>query len=78
MAYTIKGLAKANECETHDAYGLACVWNYWYTCNCGGRKTIMKDFMSLRKSERQDMLDWLQMEDEYFRDLLGFIVSNLY
>ena len=23
MAYTIKGLAKANECETHDMYGLA-------------------------------------------------------
>lgn len=78
MAYTIKDLAKANECESFDCYGLATVWQYWYICNCGGRKIILSDFKSLINSERQVMIDYLRMEDEYFSDVLNFILSNLY
>lgn len=63
MAYTIKGLAKANECETYDAHGLASLWNYWYVCNCGGRNDILSDFKSLRKVDRKKMLDF--MRDNY-------------
>ena len=77
MAYTIKGLAKANECE-QSAYGLADQWLYWYTCNCGGRKTIIEDFKSLRKADRQEMINWLRMDNEYFLDVLNIIESAIY
>lgn len=80
MAYTIKGLAKANECETLDEYGLATIWQYWYICNHNqyGREHVIKDFKLLRKAERQKMIDWLRMEDEYFKDVLNIVESALY
>ena len=80
MAYTIKGLAKANECESLDCYGLAQVWQYWYICNHNeyGKKQVLKDFKSLRKADRQEMINWLRMENEYFLDVLDIIVSALY
>ena len=80
MAYTIKGLAKANECESFDCYGLATVWQYWYTCNHNeyGENNVRNDFKLLRKADRQEMINWLRMENEYFGDILDIIVSSIY
>ena len=75
MAYTIKGLAKANECE-QSIYGLADQWLYWYTCNCGGRKTIINDFKSLRKADRQEMLSFLRSEP-FYSELYNHIINNI-
>lgn len=75
MAYTIKGLAKANECE-QSIYGLADQWLYWYTCNNGGRKTIITDFKSLRKADRKEMLCFLQSEPAYTK-LYNHIINNI-
>lgn len=80
MAYTIKGLAKANDCESFDCYGLATIWQYWYTCNHNeyGRNHVRKDFKLLRKADRQEMINWLRMENEYFLDVLNIIESAIY
>lgn len=80
MAYTIKGLAKANECESFDCYGLATVWQYWYTChhNEYGKNHVRNDFKLLRKADRQEMINWLRMENEYFLDVLNIIESAIY
>lgn len=80
MAYTIKGLAKANDCESLDCYGLATVWQYWFDCNQNeyGRKRIREDFKLLRKADRQIMIDWLRMENEYFTEVLNAIMSAIY
>ena len=80
MAYTIKGLAKANDCETLDCYGLATVWQYWYTCNHNeyGREHVRRGFKLLRKADRQEMINWLRMENEYFLDVLNIIESAIY
>ena len=79
MAYTIKGLAKANECESFDCYGLASVWQYWYLCNSNeyGRNHIREDFKLLRKADRQEMLNFLRV-DGNFGDVLNAIISGLY
>lgn len=61
MAYTIKGLAKANECESADMYGLAGVWNYWLTCNCNDSQCV-RDFLRLNKKDRKEMMAFLQEE----------------
>lgn len=74
MAYTIKGLAKATECKTFDAQGLASVWDYWFICNCEGRKDILKDFKSLRKADRKEMLDVLQ---ERYPEIRVYILENM-
>ena len=58
MAYTIKGLAKANECETFDANGLASLWNYWLVCNSNDRQSV-EDFKRLRKKDRTYMLGYV-------------------
>lgn len=80
MAYTIKGLAKANECESLDCYGLATVWQYWYTCNHNqyGRNHVIKDFKSLRKEDRQKMINWLWLENEYFPEVLDIVRSAIF
>lgn len=75
MAYTIKGLAKANECENLDEYGLAEVWSYWFVCNCGGRKKIIKDFKRLRKADRQQMLAFLCYEG--YTEVFNYISLNI-
>lgn len=75
MAYTIKGLAKANECENLDEYGLADVWSYWFVCNCGGRKRIIEDFKSLRKADRQQMLAFLCCEG--YTEVFNYISLNI-
>lgn len=61
MAYTIKGLAKANDCETPDMYGLASIWNYWLACNCNDRQSV-NDFKRLRKEDRKEMMNFLRSE----------------
>lgn len=73
MAYTIKGLAKANECETCDIYGLAETWNYWLVCNCNDMQCV-KDFKRLRKSERKDMMNFLRSE---FPELANHILNHV-
>lgn len=73
MAYTIKGLAKANECENLDVYGLAEVWNYWLACNCNDRQSV-NDFKRLRKADRKVMMNFLR--DEYPR-LANHILSRI-
>ena len=80
MAYTIKGLAKANDCESLDCYGLANLWQYWYTCNSNeyGRNHIRNDFKLLRKADRQEMLNWLRMNSDYYYDVLVAIESKLF
>lgn len=75
MAYTIKGLAKANECESLDAAGLAEVWNYWLTCNCNDKQSV-NDFKRLRKADRQKMLDYLH--DCYYNDLFNHLCMHIY
>ena len=61
MAYTIKGLAKANDCEELNEYGLADVWQYWIQCNCCDMQSV-KDFKSLRKKDRKEMMKFLLAE----------------
>lgn len=73
MAYTIKGLAKANECE--NMYGLADLWNYWLACNCNDRQSI-NDFKSLRKEDRKKMLGFLRTES-FYAELYNHIVNNI-
>lgn len=75
MAYTIKGLAKVNECETHDMYGLAGLWDYWLACNCNDRQSI-NDFNSLRKADRKEMLGFLSSEPSYSK-LYNHIINNI-
>ena len=58
MAYTIKGLAKANECESLDCYGLAMIWEYWIECNTC-TKQVINDFLRLNRKERNEMMDFL-------------------
>jgi hypothetical protein len=72
--YTIKGLAKANECEEQNEYGLAQVWNYWLACNCCDKQSV-NDFKRLTKKERQRMLDFLRIE---YEELFEHIVKQLY
>lgn len=76
MAYTIKGLAKANECETYDANGLADTWAYWLECNCCDKQSI-NDFKRLRKADRQEMLSFLRL-CTFHRELYNHIVSHIY
>lgn len=80
MAYTITGLAKANDCEVWNCYGLANVWQYWYDCNQNeyGRNHIRKDFKLLRKADRQEMIDFLRIERERYSDVLNAIESAIY
>jgi hypothetical protein len=61
MAYTIKGLAKANECEELSEYGLASIWQYWLDCNSCDKQSV-NDFMSLRAGDRMKMLHFLYSE----------------
>lgn len=72
--YTIKGLAKANECDSLDEAGLARIWDYWLVCNCCDRQSV-NDFKSLRKSEQKKMLDFLRIE---YEELFEHIVKQLY
>ncbi len=76
MAYTIKGLAKANECESLDCYGLADVWNYWLSCNCNDKQCI-DDFKRLRKADRITMLHVLQ-SDGCYENLYLHILPHIY
>ena len=73
MAYTIKGLAKANECE--NKYGLADLWNYWLACNVNDKQSI-NDFKSLRKADRQQMLGLLRSEP-FYSELYNHIINNI-
>jgi len=74
MAYTIKGWAKANDCESFDTIGLASLWDYWYICNCGGRKSILSDYKSLRKADRKEMMQFLKQNG--FIKLFDFIYEH--
>lgn len=76
MAYTIKGLAKANECESLDCYGLAEVWNYWLACNCNDMQSV-NDFKSLRKDDKKEMLNFLRSEP-FLCKLYNHIVAHIY
>ena len=75
MAYTIKGLAKANDCEELNEYGLADVWQYWIQCNCCDMQSV-KDFKSLRKKDRKEMMKFLRREytdvANHILDLIDF------
>lgn len=73
MAYTIKGLAKANECEELNEYGLAMVWQEWIDCNCNDRQSV-NDFKRLRKSDRNKMMNYLLSE---FSDVANHILSRI-
>jgi hypothetical protein len=75
MADTIKGLAKANDCENLDAYGLANLWDYWLACNCNDRQSI-NDFNRLRKADRREMLGLLRSEPIY-TELYNHIINNI-
>lgn len=76
--YKIKGLAKANECETHDAAGLADVWWYWFVCNANDQQCI-EDFKRLRKSDQKEMLQFLRMHSFYcelYEHILHTVIYN--
>jgi hypothetical protein len=76
MAYTIKGLAKANECESYDIYSLANLWDYWLTCNVCDRHSI-NDFKRLRKADRKEILNFLHSEPAYTK-LYNHIINNIF
>lgn len=57
MAYTIKGLAKANDCEELNEYGLAYVWQYWIENNCNDMQSV-KDYKRLRKEDRKEIMNF--------------------
>lgn len=71
--YTIKGLAKANECEMLDMYGLANVWRYWIACNCNDRQSV-NDFKRLRKADRKEMMNFLRSE---YPEVANHILSRI-
>lgn len=73
--YTIKGLAKKYECKEQNANGLADVWAYWLECNHNSQDCI-EDFRSLRKKERQSMLDYLRfctLHDNLYTHLVSHL-----
>lgn len=74
MAYTIKGLAKANECE-QNIYGLADQWLYWYTCDVNDKQSI-NDFKRLRKADKHEMLCFLRSEP-FYSELYNHIINNI-
>lgn len=76
MAYTIKGLAKKNECATLDADGLANQWDYWLVCNTNDNQSI-NDFLRLRKADRIQMLHFLQ-SDGYYENIFYHILPHIY
>ena len=76
MAYTIKGLAKANDCESLDEYGLAMVWNYWFSCNIRDTQCI-KDFRRLGLEDMAKMMDFMLNNDE-FLELGKYIAVRIY
>lgn len=61
MPYTIKGLAKRCELQEHTANALAELWQYWITCNNCDYNAVY-DFLSLRKSERAEMMALLTLD----------------
>ena len=73
MAYTIKGLAKANECEEINEHGLADVWYYWIQCNCNDMQSV-NDFKSLRKEDRNEMMKFLRRE---YTDVANHILDRI-
>lgn len=73
MAYTIKGLAKANECEELNEYGLAVIWQYWIECNCNDQQSV-NDFKNLRKSDRGKMMNYLRSA---FPDVANHIIERI-
>ena len=66
-------MAKANECETLDCYGLATVWNYWLACNSCDRQSV-NDFKRLRKADRKEMMNFLRSE---YPTLANHILSRI-
>lgn len=73
MAYTIKGLAKANDCEELNEYGLADVWQYWIQCNSNDMQSV-NDFKSLRKEDRNEMMKFLRRE---YTDVANHILDRI-
>ena len=73
MAYTIKGLAKANDCEELNKQGLADVWYYWIQCNCNDMQSV-NDFKSLRKEDRNEMMKFLRRE---YTDVANHILDRI-
>lgn len=61
MAFTIKGMAKRYELDEHTAEALAELWQYWITCNNCDYNAVY-DFLSLRKSERAEMMALLTLD----------------
>ena len=74
MAYTIEELAKANDCEELNEYGLADVWQYWIQCNCNDTQSV-DDFKSLRPEDRNEMMKFLRRE---YRDVADHILDRIY
>ena len=73
MSYTIKGLAKANDCEELNEYGLAAVWRYWIQCNSNDMQSV-KDFMRLRKEDRKRIINFLRAE---YPNVANHILSRI-
>lgn len=73
MAYTIKGLAKANDCKELNEYGLAYVWQYWIENNCNDMQSV-KDYKRLRKEDRKEIMNFLRAE---FPDVANHILARI-
>lgn len=76
MAYTIKGLAKANDCEELNEFGLAQIWSKWLEYDCCDQKSL-NDFKRLRKADRQLMLNLLS-SDACWVEIHTHICANLF
>ena len=74
MAYTIKGLAKANDCEELNEYGLADVWQYWIQCNRNDTQSV-DDFKNLRREDRNKMMKFLRRE---YTDVANHILDRIH
>ena len=73
--YTIKGLAKANDCAEHDILHLAYIWEYWRLC--GQPTQALNDFMRLNKKSKYLMMCYLSESDMY-QKLYKYIANNYF
>ena len=71
---TIAELAKENECEQENAYGLAEIWDYWVTCNSCDKQSI-NEWKSLENDEQEIMFN---VAEENFPTLYRHLKKYLF
>ena len=72
--YTIKGLAKAYECNELNENGLVEIWSYWLSCNTCDTQSA-ESFKRLKKKEQQKMVRLMICQG--YHELLHQIILNI-